>query len=76
MRYWSRGHRRTGPATSAKLWSCRGFDLEGAVNDFRSSWAGSGGYDYAAEALFSELDVDGFAKLRLIVETAHDIWGD
>jgi 5-methyltetrahydropteroyltriglutamate--homocysteine methyltransferase len=26
----------------------------------RSSWVASGGYDYVAEALFSELDVDGF----------------
>ncbi len=28
--------------------------------NFRSSWAASGGYDFVAEALFSELDVDGF----------------
>src|ERR1700722_1613568 len=28
--------------------------------NFRSSWAASGGYDYVAEALFSELDEDGF----------------
>lgn len=28
--------------------------------NFRSSWAAEGGYDYVAEALFSELDVDGF----------------
>jgi 5-methyltetrahydropteroyltriglutamate--homocysteine methyltransferase len=28
--------------------------------NFRSSWAAAGGYDYVAEALFSELDVDGF----------------
>src|ERR1700741_1649480 len=28
--------------------------------NFRSSWAASGGYDYVAEALFSELNVDGF----------------
>jgi 5-methyltetrahydropteroyltriglutamate--homocysteine methyltransferase len=28
--------------------------------NFRSSWAASGGYDYVAEALFGELDVDGF----------------
>ena len=28
--------------------------------NYRSSWAASGGYDYVAEALFSELDVDGF----------------
>jgi 5-methyltetrahydropteroyltriglutamate--homocysteine methyltransferase len=32
--------------------SCRG--------NFRSSWVASGGYDYVAEALFSELNVDGF----------------
>src|SRR5215831_3456022 len=28
--------------------------------NFRSSWAASGGYDFVAEALFSELEVDGF----------------
>jgi 5-methyltetrahydropteroyltriglutamate--homocysteine methyltransferase len=28
--------------------------------NFRSSWAASGGYDFVAEALFSELQVDGF----------------
>jgi len=28
--------------------------------NFRSSWAAAGGYDFVAEALFSELDVDGF----------------
>jgi 5-methyltetrahydropteroyltriglutamate--homocysteine methyltransferase len=28
--------------------------------NFRSSWAASGGYDFVAEALLSELDVDGF----------------
>jgi 5-methyltetrahydropteroyltriglutamate--homocysteine methyltransferase len=27
--------------------------------NFRSSWVASGGYDFVAEALFSELDVDG-----------------
>jgi methionine synthase II (cobalamin-independent) len=27
--------------------------------NFRSSWAASGGYEFVAEALFSELDVDG-----------------
>lgn len=32
--------------------SCRG--------NFRSSWVASGGYDYVAEAMFSELKVDGF----------------
>jgi 5-methyltetrahydropteroyltriglutamate--homocysteine methyltransferase len=28
--------------------------------NFRSSWAAEGSYDYVAEALFSELDVDGY----------------
>ena len=28
--------------------------------NFRSSWVASGGYDFVAEALFAELDVDGF----------------
>src|SRR5690348_6292605 len=28
--------------------------------NFRSSWAASGGYDFVAEALFSQLNVDGF----------------
>jgi methionine synthase II (cobalamin-independent) len=28
--------------------------------NFQSSWAASGSYDFVAEALFSELDVDGF----------------
>ncbi len=28
--------------------------------NFRSSWAASGGYDFVAEALFSELNVNGF----------------
>lgn len=28
--------------------------------NFRSSWAAEGGYDFVAEALFSELQVDGF----------------
>jgi len=28
--------------------------------NFRSSWVASGGYDYVAEALFGELNVDGF----------------
>ena len=32
--------------------SCRG--------NFRSSWVAEGGYDFVAEALFSDLDVDGF----------------
>ena len=28
--------------------------------NFRSSWVATGGYDYVAEALFSDLNVDGF----------------
>lgn len=28
--------------------------------NFRSSWAASGSYDYVADALFNELDVDGY----------------
>jgi 5-methyltetrahydropteroyltriglutamate--homocysteine methyltransferase len=28
--------------------------------NFRSSWVASGGYDYVADALFNELNVDGF----------------
>jgi 5-methyltetrahydropteroyltriglutamate--homocysteine methyltransferase len=28
--------------------------------NFRSSWVASGGYDFVAEALFNELDVDGY----------------
>jgi 5-methyltetrahydropteroyltriglutamate--homocysteine methyltransferase len=28
--------------------------------NFRSSWAAEGGYDFVAEALFSQLEVDGF----------------
>jgi 5-methyltetrahydropteroyltriglutamate--homocysteine methyltransferase len=28
--------------------------------NYRSSWVASGGYDYVAEALFNELQVDGF----------------
>ena len=28
--------------------------------NFRSSWVAEGGYDFVAEALFGQLDVDGF----------------
>ena len=28
--------------------------------NFRSSWVAEGGYDYVAEALFNELEVDGY----------------
>ena len=40
------------PGMAVTTHMCRG--------NFRSSWAASGGYDFVAEALFSELDVDGF----------------
>src|SRR6516165_10716459 len=40
------------PQMAVTTHMCRG--------NFRSSWAASGGYDFVAEALFSELDVDGF----------------
>ena len=42
--------RPAGMAVATHL--CRG--------NYRSSWVASGGYDFVAEALFSELDVDGF----------------
>jgi 5-methyltetrahydropteroyltriglutamate--homocysteine methyltransferase len=40
------------PGMTVCTHSCRG--------NFRSSWVASGGYDYVAEALFNELNVDGF----------------
>jgi len=40
------------PGMAVTTHMCRG--------NFRSSWAAEGGYDFVAEALFSELDVDGF----------------
>jgi methionine synthase II (cobalamin-independent) len=40
------------PGMSVTTHMCRG--------NFRSSWAAEGGYDFVAEALFNELDVDGF----------------
>lgn len=40
------------PGMSITTHMCRG--------NYRSSWAASGGYDFVAEALFSQLDVDGF----------------
>jgi 5-methyltetrahydropteroyltriglutamate--homocysteine methyltransferase len=42
--------RPAGMAVTTHL--CRG--------NFRSSWAAQGGYDFVAEALFGELNVDGF----------------
>src|SRR5215210_2039399 len=99
-------HRPAGMAVTTHM--CRG--------NFRSSWAAEGSYDFVAEALFGELEVDGFfmewddersggfeplrfvpkgkqvvlglvttkrgeleakdeLKLRLIVETAQEVWG-
>jgi 5-methyltetrahydropteroyltriglutamate--homocysteine methyltransferase len=43
-------HRPDGMAVTTHL--CRG--------NFRSSWAAEGGYEFVAEALFNELEVDGF----------------
>lgn len=40
------------PGMSITTHMCRG--------NFRSSWAAEGGYDFVAETLFNELDVDGF----------------
>ena len=40
------------PGLAVTTHLCRG--------NFRSSWAATGGYDYVAEALFNDLDVDGF----------------
>ena len=40
------------PGLAVTTHLCRG--------NFRSSWAATGGYDFVAEALFSDLDVDGF----------------
>ena len=43
-------HRPDGMAVTTHM--CRG--------NFRSSWVAEGGYDFVAEALFNELEVDGF----------------
>src|SRR6202043_122710 len=40
------------PGLAVTTHLCRG--------NFRSSWAAEGGYDFVAEALFNELQVDGF----------------
>ncbi len=40
------------PGMAVTTHMCRG--------NFRSSWVAEGGYDFVAEALFNELDVDGF----------------
>jgi methionine synthase II (cobalamin-independent) len=46
----------------------------------QSMWAAEGGYEFVADALFSNLDVDGFFcewddELALVVETALEVWG-
>jgi 5-methyltetrahydropteroyltriglutamate--homocysteine methyltransferase len=46
----SLAHRPEGMAVTTHL--CRG--------NFRSSWFAEGGYDFVADALFNELEVDGF----------------
>jgi 5-methyltetrahydropteroyltriglutamate--homocysteine methyltransferase len=43
-------HRPAGMTVTTHM--CRG--------NFRSSWSAAGGYDFVAEALFNELEVDGF----------------
>jgi 5-methyltetrahydropteroyltriglutamate--homocysteine methyltransferase len=55
--------------------------------NFRSSWAASGSYDFVAEALFNELEVDGFfmewddersggfEPLRLVPKGKHVVLG-
>jgi len=55
--------------------------------NFRSSWVASGGYDYVADDLFNQLDVDGFfleyddersggfAPLRFVPKNKHVILG-
>jgi methionine synthase II (cobalamin-independent) len=40
------------PSMAVTIHSCRG--------NFRSSWVAEGGYDFVAEALFDQLNVDGF----------------
>jgi methionine synthase II (cobalamin-independent) len=70
-------HRPDGMAVTTHM--CRG--------NFRSSWAASGSYDFVAEALFNELDVDGFfmewddersggfEPLRLVPKGKHVVLG-
>ena len=47
-----RGARRSSAGDGVTTHTCRG--------NFRSSWVAEGGYDFVAEPLFSELQVDGF----------------
>jgi 5-methyltetrahydropteroyltriglutamate--homocysteine methyltransferase len=67
------------PGMSVTTHMCRG--------NFRSSWAASGDYEFVADALFNELDVDGFfmewddersggfAPLRLVPKGKHVVLG-
>ena len=63
-----RGHRRTcsrptcATSTTRSPAGRRGSTVTTHLcrGNFRSSWAAEGGYDYVAETLFGELDVDGF----------------
>ena len=52
IRAHQRGARRPARRDGVTTHMCRG--------NFRSSWVAEGGYDFVAEALFNELDVDGF----------------
>jgi len=67
------------PGMSVTTHMCRG--------NFRSSWAASGDYEFVAEALFNELEVDGFfmewddersggfEPLRLVPKGKHVVLG-
>ena len=73
----SLAHRPTDMSVTTHM--CRG--------NFRSSWAASGDYEFVAEALFSELEVDGFfmewddersggfAPLRFVPKGKHVVLG-
>ena len=52
MRHINRCLEGRPPGMTVTTHMCRG--------NFRSSWIAEGGYDFVAEALFGELDVDGF----------------
>ena len=71
----ARVHRRPAAATrSTSTWSTSGTSTRRSSSrpagmtitthtcrgNFRSSWVAEGGYDFVAEALFNELEVDGF----------------
>jgi 5-methyltetrahydropteroyltriglutamate--homocysteine methyltransferase len=52
IRYINRALAQRPEGMSVTTHMCRG--------NFRSSWVAEGGYDFVAEALFNELEVDGF----------------